>query len=376
MYKTLWLSCLILQLMSCSSFKKTTETGRLPRLRFLSSIEIPYNQQFQNTTIGGLSSIDYDAKNQLYYFLSDDRSILNPARFYTAKVYLNNQTLDSIGWIKAVTLKNAQGTPYSNWKKEPSASIDPEEMRYNPKTKTLVWSAEGARELDSKPSLLQNPSLTNCDTKGTLLSTYTLPQNLYMQETQTGPRSNGTLESISFDAGYKTLFSCLEEPLYQDDTQASLTKGGLVRLYAFDTKSQKNTAQYAYLLDPVAHAPVPENGFMVNGVTALQHYKNKELLVVERSYAVGKTACTIKVFWCEYANATNIIEYNSLQTKTFLPITKKLILNMDSLGMHIDNVEGLCFGPRLANGKRSLLFVTDNNFSDLQKTQLLLFEVD
>jgi hypothetical protein len=49
---------------------------------------------------------------------------------------------------------------------------------------------------------------------------------------------------------------------------------------------------------------------------------------------------------------------------------------MDDLGIFIDNIEGVTFGPKLANGKQSLLFVSDNNFSDQQKTQVLLFEVD
>jgi hypothetical protein len=48
---------------------------------------------------------------------------------------------------------------------------------------------------------------------------------------------------------------------------------------------------------------------------------------------------------------------------------------MDKLGRLIDNVEGATLGPRLPNGKRSLLFVADDNFSSLQKTQFLLFEV-
>lgn len=49
---------------------------------------------------------------------------------------------------------------------------------------------------------------------------------------------------------------------------------------------------------------------------------------------------------------------------------------MDSLGVFTDNIEGVCWGPKLPNGKRSLIFVSDNNFSPLQQTQLLLFEVD
>jgi hypothetical protein len=48
---------------------------------------------------------------------------------------------------------------------------------------------------------------------------------------------------------------------------------------------------------------------------------------------------------------------------------------MDDLGIFTDNIEGLTFGPKLTNGHQSLLFVSDNNFSDKQKTQFLLFEL-
>ena len=41
----------------------------------------------------------------------------------------------------------------------------------------------------------------------------------------------------------------------------------------------------------------------------------------------------------------------------------------------IYNIEGVTFGPILANGHRSLIFVTDNNFNTKEKTQFLLFEV-
>jgi hypothetical protein len=32
-----------------------------------------------------------------------------------------------------VILKNAAGAKYSNWEQQPEKSIDPEELRYNPK---------------------------------------------------------------------------------------------------------------------------------------------------------------------------------------------------------------------------------------------------
>jgi hypothetical protein len=82
------------------------------------------------------------------------------------------------------------------------------------------------------------------------------------------------------------------------------------------------------------------------------------------------------VFLCDLAKATNVQNRTSLQDQNILLATKRLILNMDDLGIFIDNIEGVTFGPKLANGKQSLLFVSDNNFSDKQKTQVLFFEVE
>jgi hypothetical protein len=48
---------------------------------------------------------------------------------------------------------------------------------------------------------------------------------------------------------------------------------------------------------------------------------------------------------------------------------------MDDLGIYIDNIEGVTFGPTLPNGHATLIFVADDNFKQIQKTQLLLFEV-
>ena len=122
--------------------------------------------------------------------------------------------------------------------------------------------------------------------------------------------------------------------------------------------------------------PKPKNAFAVNGVSAIQYYGKNQLLVVERSYSTGKQACTIKVYLCDVSKATNIKNIASLKKEDFILSSKKLILNMDALGIFTDNIEGLTFGPKLANGNPSLIFVSDNNFSDKQKTQILVFEVN
>ena len=103
---------------------------------------------------------------------------------------------------------------------------------------------------------------------------------------------------------------------------------------------------------------------------------NHKLLTVERSFSWGRLACTVKVFEADLMKASDVASVASLkENPPSNLVQKKLILNMDSLGIYIDNVEGVTFGPRLPNGHQTLIFVTDNNFSPLEKTQFLLFEV-
>ncbi|TDE02081.1 esterase-like activity of phytase family protein [Flavobacterium sandaracinum] len=375
MRRLLFLVVLPTFLFSCSNLKQTTENTPAPNLKLISTIEIPFEETFQNTKVGGLSGIDYDAKNDLYYLICDDRSMFNEARFYTAKIPLLENKIQNIVFQSVNYLKNESGDVYGNWNTTPNTSTDPEDIRYNPKTNTLVWSSEGARVITGDKQVLQDPSLNFMDLKGNFLGNVTLPENLKMQQQEKGPRNNGTLEGITFDKKYKNIYTNIEEPLFEDGDQANTSNGGYIRIYQFDAKTKKNTAQFGYKLEPIALEPNPKGSFAVNGVSAIQYYGKNQLLVVERSYSTGTQACTVKVFLCDLKKATDVKNYNSLQNQKLDLASKKLILNMDDLGIFIDNIEGLTFGPKLANGNSSLIFVSDNNFSEKQKTQVLVFEV-
>jgi hypothetical protein len=100
------------------------------------------------------------------------------------------------------------------------------------------------------------------------------------------------------------------------------------------------------------------------------------MLFVERSYSLGRTDCSIRVYIGNISGATNIADVLSLNEKTvFIPIKKTLLFNMDSLGVYIGNIEGVSYGPVLPSGHQTLIFVSDNNFRDTEKTQFLLFEI-
>ncbi|MDI1305170.1 MAG: esterase-like activity of phytase family protein [bacterium] len=375
MRKLLFLTVFPAFLFSCSNLKQTTENKATPSLKLISSIEIPFEETFQNTKVGGLSGMDYDAKNDLYYLICDDRSVFNDSRFYTAKINLSEDKIKSFAFQNVTYLKDETGKSYGNWNTSPNTSADPEDMRYNPKTNSLIWSSEGARVISTNKEVLQNPSLNFMDLKGDFLGNVTLPENLKMQQQEKGPRNNGTLEGITFDRNYKNIYTNIEEPLFEDGEQANTSNGGLIRLYQFDAKTKKNTAQFGYQLEPIALEPNPKGAFAVNGISAIQYYGKNQLLVVERSYSTGTQACTVKVFLCDLKKATDVKNYSSLQNQKLELASKKLVLNMDDLGIFIDNIEGLTFGPKLTNGNPSIIFVSDNNFSDKQKTQILVFEL-
>ena len=361
-------------IISCTT-QKTISLSYQSQLKFISEYDVPFNQNFQNTTIGGLSGIDYDSKHKIYYLISDDRSAINPARFYTAKIFLNEK-IDSVQFVSVKNMLQSNGLVYPNPKQDPFRTPDPEAMRYNAKTNQLVWSSEGERIVKNDAIVLEDPSVNIISTEGKCIDSFVLPPNMHMHETQNGPRQNGVFEGLSFTNNFKKLFVNVEEPLYEDGPRAELKdSSGWIRIIKFDVKSRKPEAQYAYQIDPVAYPANPSNAFKINGVPDILAINDHQMIVIERSFSTGRKPCTIKVFLAELNDATDVSSTESLLKSNFTPVSKKLLLSMDNLGIYTDNVEGVTLGPKLSNGHRSLIFVSDNNFSEEERTQFLLFEI-
>lgn len=363
--------------MSCSTLRRATQTtANISSLKFLGEYDIPYNLRYNNTTVGGLSGIDYDAKNNRYFMICDDRSDKNPARFYTAKISFTEKGIDTVQIIGVDNLLQSNGTVYPSNKQDPRHTPDPEAIRYNPITKQLVWSSEGERIVKTTNVVLEDPSVNVISTNGSFIDSFSLPPNLVMHSTENGPRQNGVLEGMSFADNYKTLFANVEEPIYEDGPRADVTDNhAYIRILKFDVMSRKNIAQYAYPLSPVAYPPVPADAFRINGVPDILNLGNNKLLVIERSFSTGRLANTIKVFEVDLSKANDISNVALKGNDNFTPASKKLLLNMDDLGIYIDNIEGVTFGPQLPNGHKTLLFIADNNFAVVEKSQVLLFEV-
>ena len=318
----------IVCLTGCSTARRAMvdEKISISQLKLIGEYDIPHNLSYNGTTIGGLSGIDYDSKNDVYYLISDDRSAINSARFYTAKIFFADQKIDSVVFIQVTTLLQENGTAYPNSKQDAARTPDPEALRFSPLTGQMVWTSEGERIVRGKDTVLGNPAITLISAEGKFIDTFSLPLNLLMQATEKGPRQNGVLEGMSFANGFKTLYVNVEEPLYEDGPRAGITDNNAwIRIYRFDVASKKNTAQYAYKLDPVAYPPTPAGAFTINGVPDILSVGNDRLLVMERSFSTGRLPCTVKIFLTDLHNATDISSNPSLkQIAAARPLTKKL----------------------------------------------------
>lgn len=361
----------------CTGITAQKKITGIRSLKLIGEYDVPYNQPFNGTTIGGLSGIDYDSRSGIYHMICDDRSAINPVRYYSAKVFFTEKKIDSVVFVKVTTLLQPDGTAYPNSKQDPLHTPDPEALRYNPVTKQMIWTSEGERIVRGKDTILENPAITIISPDGKFIDSFPLPENLRMHATEKGPRQNGVLEGLSFANHYQTVYVNVEEPLYEDGPRAETTNNNpWIRIYRFDIATRKNTAQYAYKLDPIAYPAIPADAFKINGIPDILSVGDDKLIVLERSFSTGRLPCTIKIFMADMKGASDIKNNSSLiRTPAAKPVKKKLLLNMDSLGRYVDNVEGVTFGPVLPNGHRTLVLVADNNFLSFEKTQFFVFEI-
>lgn len=363
-------------LLSCST-QKNVAVKQIKGITLLGEYVLPYKMQFNGTTVGGLSSIDYNLKEDAYYLICDDRSDLSPARYYKAKIYLTVKAIDSVRITGVTYLLQKNGSTYPNKLQNAYGVPDPEALRLNHKNEAIVWSSEGERLIRKEGEVLLDPSINIIKPDGQLIDNFPLPDNVRMRKTESGPRQNGVFEGLAFANNFKTLFVSVEEPIYEDGPRAGLNDSSAwIRIIKYDVETKKPVAQYVYQIDPVVQEPIPAGAFKINGVPDILTINDHQLLVTERSFSTGRPGCNIRIYVAGLNGAENIAGVTSLQTHPAKkPLQKKLLLNMDDLHRYIDNIEGATFGPLLPNGKRSLIFVADDNFSVSQKTQFLLFQV-
>jgi hypothetical protein len=339
------------------------------RVRLIGETTVPHGLDFQGTTVGGLSGIDYDRRTGKWVLISDDRSERQPARFYTANIAVGAKSVGDVQLTGTAPILRPDGTPYPP-PQGGDGAVDPEDVRFDPWSDRVWWTSEGERS----DRTLIDPSIRGAAPDGSFRSELPLPPNLRMGA-QDGPRRNEVLEGLTFAAGGALVVSSVEGPLIQDGESPTFQHGALGRITA-QGRNGSVLSQYAYPMDKV-FAESPTGGFANNGVSAILSDQDdpSRFLVMERSFVTG-VGNSIRIYEIDTRGASNVRDVHSLQGADVRPVQKTLLADLSSLGLSkVDNVEGMTWGPRLPTGERSLVLVSDDNFAPSQTTQVIALAV-
>ena len=360
-------------------------------LSYLGQQIVASGTPFAGTTVGGLSGIDYVAASGRYVAISDDRSAVNPARFYELSLDIGKfqrsaaPGMAGVAFNVVTTIQTPAGGPFA------LNTVDPESLRFNAASGTYYWSNEGQRSAAG----LQAPTVREMRADGSHVRDFAVPQRYLPSGSAAGTAAgdrgvanNLAFESLTLSIDGKTLYTATENALVQDGPTATVTGGSSARLLSFDVASGAAGAEYIYQVGPVALPPQPAGGFATNGLTDLLAIGDRQFIAIERSFAAGAvtpgtpvTGNTIRLYHVDARNATDVSGLDNIAGVAGLQAVHKTLLldlsalrNDDGSALALDNIEGLTLGP-LVDGKQTLMLVSDNNFAASQFTQFVALSI-
>lgn len=336
-------------------------------LRLVGMAELRPAADLAGTHPGGLSGLDYDIATDRWLAVADDRSEHGPARVYTLKLDYDGTGVSAAMVTEVIFLHQPDGRTYPS-----NAAPDFEALRIDPRDNSLWYASEGSEELGLPPFV------RHASREGGHVAELAHPAMFaFVPGQPAGLRRNLTFEGLAFAPDGNSLWLAVEGPLWQDGPVPTTAAGALTRLTRL-ARDGRMLAQYAYPLGPIPFAPAPGR-LADNGVSEILALTENRLLVLERSGRqdeAGRWHFTVRLFEADCTHATEIGARSALAGADIRPATKRLVFGFDAAGLPpVDNLEGLSFGRKLANGHATLVLVSDDNFNPNQTTQLWVFEI-
>ncbi|MBE9017965.1 esterase-like activity of phytase family protein [Chroococcidiopsidales cyanobacterium LEGE 13417] len=324
-------------------------------LEYLGKYQLPTN--LSNAPVTEFSAITYDKRHDRFYAVSGNEIFTLKLTFNTDSEEIKIQDID----IESVqSLIDRNGKLY-----EPKIFVA-KGIALTPQQTVYISGSQisGDRAL---------PFIRECDLKtGQLLQSLTLPKRYIAESIQEKGQNQNTqitqdditFAALAFNATGTVptsgepvnLFTATESTLVQDrDTPNS--KQGKARLlhYLIGYGTPMLLAEYAYPLDAEL-----EELLSVEGV----HFLSLELQPETK---------TGKIYQVVTSGATDTSKVERLKGKIrgVREIKKKLVLDLQELGITLENLSGMTFGSRLSDGTKSLLVLSH----DQQVTNFLLFRL-
>lgn len=335
------------QIRETSTATSATCGGGVDLLGFSDALD---GARFADTDVGGLSALAYDTASGSYRSVVDNEGE-TPARVYTLAIPLTDKGLGTPAVTGITTLRDAAGTPFTG------RTSDNEGLTALPNGELLIASET-------------EPSIRRFGPDGLLRGELPVPAR-FLVAPRGDATNNLTFESLALAPGGDTLFTATEGPLRADGFTADLR--GRLRFLRYRRATGGDfapDAQFFYLAEPA------------QGVADLVALSATDLLVLERGFIPGR-GNTIRIFRVSLLGATDEADRESLAATGIAPLAKTLLVDLAACPPGaartpaqqptplLDNFEGLALGPRLADGRQTLLLISDNNFGRDQVTRIV-----
>lgn len=210
-------------------------------------------------------------------------------------------------------------------------------------------------------------------------------RSLPLPPAYTGLRSNLGFEGLTAAPDGRRLFGAVEGSLRQDGELATAQLGALTRILSLDPTGRTRSREYAYRTETVPTLTPGRDAKGDNGVPEVLALGPADLLVLERAYVEehgtgARSANAVRIFHVHLDSASEVSGRWSLAAPPAPPVLHKtLVLDMATVASklparlaNLENFEAMSFGPTLADGRRTLLLLSDNNCSDHQVTALVV----
>ena len=368
---------LLLALPAAAAPKSGGDTARtVVDVEFLGEVVVPTGEVFDSTEIGGLSSITYDQARGVYHTLSDDqgnRPTGDPVRYYTVDIDFDDGALDDgdVTFVGVTQLYEKGKTPFA------PGGLDPEGFALG-RQGFFYMSSEG--NIFANPII--DPFIRRYNGNGRVTAELPIPDHFMPNGVDKGVRFNLGFESLNVTPDSRLLVTAGEGALFQDGPASTFENGSLARILSYDNAKRRAVSEFVYEVAPWAE---PSSIFGVNGIVEVLPIDNVGTsLVMERSFSVGGvlgggTGNVVVINEVSNVGATDVLDINALYEGgspiAHTPVSQREVFAFDDLGIPIDNIEGMTFGPDLPDGRRTLVIVSDNNFSDAQFTQFIVLAV-
>ena len=330
---------------------------------------------YNGSRVGAISGITYDPTRELYYAISEDRGdVGTPGRFYTLSVDVDATGISAVEPLAVTFLDRDSGEP--GVQPYLGGDVEPVEIVFTGED-TLIVSSERDRD--------GFPWIRTFSLDGLFLREIRIPDR-YLPATAKGVRDDLAFEAMSLTPDGETLYVANEQGLTQDYGEATVSGGTVVRLTTYDLTGTAPIVAHeaAYKTEPVFASPTSE-GTATNGVSAILSIRHilspYDLLVMERAYVSG-VGYEVTVFGVSLEGATDIKMSDRLpclcSTRT---ASKTLLLRISALdavsdiGVRPDSLEGMTLGPRLPDGRPTLILASNSDYGTGRLNQFLAFAI-